>query len=79
MVCNEKWKVDGKFDDVTKSGKVDAKFDDVADILPGKENFHIKVRVLRLWKVPAFLNPCESSSLEMVLVDEKVSDIYKSV
>jgi hypothetical protein len=44
MVCNEKW-------------KVDAKFDDVADILPGKENVHIKVRVLRLWKFPAFLNP----------------------
>lgn len=66
MVCNEKW-------------KVDAKFDDVADILPGKENVHIKVRVLRLWKFPAFLNPCKSSSLEMVLVDEKVNDIYNYV
>jgi hypothetical protein len=62
-----------------EKGKVDAKFDDVSVIFPGKENVHIKVRVLRLWKVPAFLNPCESSSLEMVLVDEKVSDIYKSV
>jgi hypothetical protein len=48
-------------------------------ILPGKENVCIKVRVLRLWKVPAFLNPSDSSSLEMVLVDEKVSIFYMSV
>jgi hypothetical protein len=41
--------------------------------LPGKEHFHIKVRVLCLWEVPAFLNPRESSALEMVLIDEKVS------
>ncbi|KAK2360832.1 replication protein A 70 kDa DNA-binding subunit [Trifolium repens] len=66
MVCNEKW-------------KVDAKFDDVADILPGKENVHIKVRVLRLRKFPAFLNPCEFSSLEMVLVDEKAGKIHASI
>ncbi|GAU50342.1 hypothetical protein TSUD_409270 [Trifolium subterraneum] len=32
--------------------------------------------VLRLWKVPAFLNPSEFSSIEMVLVDEKVSVSY---
>ncbi|MCI75510.1 hypothetical protein A2U01_0096779, partial [Trifolium medium] len=38
---------------------VDSKFVDIADILPDKENAVIKVRVLRLWKVPAFLNPCE--------------------
>ncbi|GAU33421.1 hypothetical protein TSUD_21140 [Trifolium subterraneum] len=31
----------------------------------------IKVKVLRLWKVPAFLNPNEFSSIEMVLMDEK--------
>jgi hypothetical protein len=56
--------------------KVDSKFDDVTDILPDKENVSIKVRVIRLWKVPAFLNPCESSSLELVLIVEKVSDLY---
>ncbi|MCI20613.1 hypothetical protein A2U01_0041775, partial [Trifolium medium] len=55
-----------------EKGKVDIKFDDVADILPGKENVCIKVRVLRLWKVTAFLNSCESSSVEIVLVDEKL-------
>jgi hypothetical protein len=35
----------------------DSKFDDVADIASGKDNFCIRVRVVRLWKVPAFLNP----------------------
>jgi hypothetical protein len=34
------------------------------------------VRVLRLWKVPAFLNPTETSSIEMVLVDKKVTVIF---
>jgi hypothetical protein len=63
MVYNEKEKVDSKFDDVT-------------DILPDKENVSIKVEVIHLWKVPAFLNPCESSSLELALIDEKVSDLY---
>jgi hypothetical protein len=38
---------------------VDSKFDDVADIASGKDNFCIRVRVVRLWKVPAFLNPYE--------------------
>ena len=47
--------------------------DDLASILPSKENFRIRVRIVRIWKVHAFLNPSESSSIEMVLVDEKVS------
>ncbi|GAU39160.1 hypothetical protein TSUD_147820 [Trifolium subterraneum] len=51
--------------------KVDEMFNDVADILPGREDVQIKVRVLRLWKVSAFLNPIETSSIEMILVDEK--------
>jgi hypothetical protein len=50
---------------------VDSKFDDIAEMLPGKENLHIKARVVCMWKVPAFLNP--AISLEMVLIDEKVS------
>jgi hypothetical protein len=54
-------------------------FDDIADILPGKENVFINVRVLRLWKVHAFLNPSESSSIEMVLVDQKVRFISMEV
>jgi hypothetical protein len=50
-------------------------FNDIADILPGREDVCIDVRVLRLWKVPAFLNPTETSSIEMVLVDKKVTII----
>jgi hypothetical protein len=55
------------------------KFDDIADILPGKEDVRINVRVLRLWKVPAFLNPSESTSIEMVLVDQKVRFSFMEV
>jgi hypothetical protein len=55
-----------------ESVKRDSKFTDVADIAPGNDNLRIKVRVIRMWKVPAFLNPSDYSSLEMVLVDEKV-------
>jgi hypothetical protein len=55
-----------------ESSASNSKFDVVADIHPGKENMRINVRVLRLWKVPTFLNPSENGSIEMVLVDEKV-------
>jgi hypothetical protein len=51
---------------------LDGKFDDIADLSPGKENGSINVRVLRLWKVPAFLNPSQTGTMEMVLVDQKV-------
>jgi hypothetical protein len=54
--------------------KVCKKFDSIADIFPDKEVVRIQVRVLKLWKVPAFLNRSEISSIEMVLVDEKVID-----
>jgi hypothetical protein len=40
------------------------------------EKVHIKARVVRMRKVPAFLNPSESISLEMVLIDVKVSYFY---
>jgi hypothetical protein len=58
-----------------EKGVVDSNFDAVADIASGKENFCIRVRVVRMWKVPAFLNPSEYASLEMVLIDEKVSGV----
>jgi hypothetical protein len=54
---------------------LESKFDAIADIVPGNENFRIKVRVARVWKGPAFLNPSESVSLEMVLIDEKVPSL----
>jgi hypothetical protein len=52
--------------------KVCKKFDDVADMLPNQGSARIKVRVLRLSKIPSFLNPSKISSIEMVLIDEKV-------
>jgi hypothetical protein len=54
---------------------VDSKLDYVADIVPGKENVRIKVRVIRFGRslVSSIL---PSSSLEMVLIDEKVSLIF---
>ncbi|KAK2365938.1 replication factor A protein [Trifolium repens] len=58
---------------------VDSKFDDVADIASGRDNFCIRVRVVRLSKVPAFLNPSEYGSLEMVLIDEKGGKIHASI
>jgi hypothetical protein len=52
--------------------KLELEVDNLADILQGKENVRIRVRIVRLWKVPSFVNPSESISLEMVFVDEKV-------
>jgi hypothetical protein len=52
--------------------KVCKKFDDVAEVVPNQGSVRIMVRVLRLWKIPSFLNPSEISSIEMVLIDEKV-------
>ncbi|KAK2362138.1 SPX and EXS domain-containing protein [Trifolium repens] len=49
-----------------------SKFNDIADKLPGREDVCIDARILRLWKVPVFLNPTETSSIEMVLVDKKI-------
>ncbi|KAK2405460.1 replication protein A 70 kDa DNA-binding subunit C [Trifolium repens] len=43
------------------------------------EKVHIKARVVRMRKVPAFLNPSESISLEMVLIDVKGGKIHVSV
>ncbi|XP_045810506.1 replication protein A 70 kDa DNA-binding subunit C-like [Trifolium pratense] len=59
--------------------KMEGKFEDVAGISPGREVGTIKVRVLRLWKVPAFMNPNETSSLKMVLGDEKGGKIHAFV
>jgi hypothetical protein len=59
--------VDGK----KKSGR---KFDMLSEIVDGKENIRIKVCVIRMWNVPTFLNPSETNTVELVFVDEKVSN-----
>ncbi|CAJ2638179.1 unnamed protein product [Trifolium pratense] len=62
-----------------EKGLVCSAFDDIADLVPGKERVRIKARIVRLWKVPAFLNPNESGSIELVLVDHKGGKIHASV
>jgi hypothetical protein len=42
------------------------------DVVPGREAMKFKVRVLRLWSIASFMRPDEISSIEMVLIDEKV-------
>ncbi|KAK2447592.1 replication protein A 70 kDa DNA-binding subunit C [Trifolium repens] len=59
--------------------KLELEVDNLADILQGKENVRIRVRIVRLWKVPSFVNPSESISLEMVFVDEKGGKIHALV
>jgi hypothetical protein len=57
---------------------MESKFDAIADIVPGNENFRIKVRVARVWKVPAFLNPSESVSSKWFLLMKRY-DLCNSV
>ncbi|GAU22477.1 hypothetical protein TSUD_295960 [Trifolium subterraneum] len=47
-----------------QKAKHTAKFNDISEIDGGKEDLRIKARVIRMWKVPAFSNPSEYSSLE---------------
>jgi hypothetical protein len=51
---------------------IDNSFDSVSAVSPGREGWRLKVRVLRLWEVPIFLNPEQPNSIEMVLIDDKV-------
>jgi hypothetical protein len=51
---------------------MDKSIDCLCDIVPGRESWRIKVRVLRMWEVPTFLKPDQANSVEMVLIDEKV-------
>jgi hypothetical protein len=51
---------------------MDSCFQSLAAVVPGREGWRFKVRILRMWEVPSFLNPDQPNSLEMVLIDEKV-------
>jgi len=44
----------------------------LADIRPGKIDFKIRVRVIRLWRVADRNNPKLIRSIELLLLDEKV-------
>lgn len=47
-------------------------FDCLSDVVSEKDSWRVVVRVVRLWEVPIFLNPKQTSPIEMVMVDEKV-------
>jgi hypothetical protein len=47
-------------------------FDMLCDVVHGRKTWKFKVRDLRMWSIDSFMKPGEISSLEMVLIDEKV-------
>jgi hypothetical protein len=55
---------------------MDRSFDSLSEIVPGKDGWRIKVRILRIWEVPTFLRPDQTNSLEMVLIDDKVCGLF---
>ena len=53
----------------------------IVDLTPSKDKWTIKVRVIRLWKQPNFLQPELGDNVELVLLDENVlsKTIYVSI
>ena len=51
-------------------------FHTVADLVPFPKCWRIKVRVIRLWKTPSYLNPDVNASIDMVLCDSLVSFMH---
>ncbi|XP_061364617.1 uncharacterized protein LOC133308054 [Gastrolobium bilobum] len=49
-----------------------SKYDFVKDLNPTKEEWRIKVRVVRYWKVPSFNQKDFDDNVDMVLVDERL-------
>jgi len=60
------------FPDCVENLKMTIKFSLISSIRPGKSDWKLKVRVLRLWYVAEFKNPNERNSIEMIILDEKV-------
>lgn len=50
-----------------------SEIDFVEDIVPGKIDWTLKVRVIHLWKVLNKLRNDEVNNIEMLLLDEKVN------
>lgn len=55
---------------------MDRSFDSLSEIVPDRDGWRIKVRILRLWEVPTLLRPDQTNSLEMVLIDDKVCGLF---
>ncbi|GJT60587.1 nucleic acid-binding, OB-fold, replication protein A, OB domain protein [Tanacetum coccineum] len=52
---------------------MDTKLTKVSELTPFRDDWKVKVRVIRLWKLPDFSNPLVTYSLDMVLMDEEVA------
>lgn len=50
----------------------------ISDIVAGKVNWRLEVRVIRLWTLPEYNNPLAVNSIEMILLDENVI-LYSSL
>ncbi|GJW41621.1 nucleic acid-binding, OB-fold, replication protein A, OB domain protein [Tanacetum coccineum] len=50
---------------------MDSNLTNLSQLTPFRDDWKIKVRVIRLWKLPDFKNPLVTYSLEMVLMDEE--------
>jgi hypothetical protein len=49
-----------------------AKITQISEIVGGKIDFNLKVRVINMWTTPDRANPTDQGSIQMILVDEKV-------
>ncbi|XP_061345972.1 uncharacterized protein LOC133291689 [Gastrolobium bilobum] len=56
-----------------------SKYDFLKDVNPAKEDWRIKVKVVRTWKVPNFQRKNLEDNLEMVLLDEQGGRIHATV
>lgn len=59
-------------------GKMDSNFDALCHVLLGREAWRIEMRTARLWTIHTFVKPDQINSVEMVLIDDKVSCIHLS-
>ncbi|XP_061348943.1 uncharacterized protein LOC133294304 [Gastrolobium bilobum] len=56
-----------------------SKYDFLKDVNPAKEDWRIKVKVVRAWKVPNFQRRDFDDNVEMVLLDEQGGRIHATV
>ncbi|XP_061349693.1 uncharacterized protein LOC133294941 [Gastrolobium bilobum] len=56
-----------------------SKYDFIKDIKPINEDWRIKVRVIRCWKVPNFYRKDFDDNVDMILMDEQVGKIHATV
>ncbi|XP_061353890.1 replication protein A 70 kDa DNA-binding subunit B-like [Gastrolobium bilobum] len=56
-----------------------SKYDFIKDLNPSKEEWRIKARVVRTWKVPNFQQKHFDDNVEMILLDEKGGRVHAAI